>query len=65
MIVMDASLVVQILIWYIDDPKCVDIMPLYQKVTEESTEISSDDDREFCLFFKRGDSSFFPFGEGD
>ena len=47
MIVLDASMVVQILLWYIDDPKCVDIMPLYNKVTKEAaTDQSSDDDRE-------------------
>ena len=45
MIVMDASMVVQILIWYVDDPKCVDIMPLYHRITKEYMDNSSDDDR--------------------
>ena len=50
MIVLDASMAVQILLWYIDDPKCVDIMPLYNKVTKEAaTDQSSDDDRECSI----------------
>ena len=45
MIVMDASMVVQMLLWYIDDPKCVDIMPLYHRITKEfADEASSDED---------------------
>ena len=50
MIVLDASMVVQILIWYIDDPKCVDIMPLYHKVSKEMADPSSDEDRKLCFF---------------